>query len=51
MNNYDVMLSLEKRINDGEWLSHIENKMLIELQKYFYGDGMKDSNTDDKTNG
>lgn len=35
--DYDLMLKLEKRINEGERLNQIENYLLIKLQKYFYG--------------
>ena len=35
--NHEIMMNLEKRIVDGEKLSAIENKMLIELQNYYYG--------------
>lgn len=35
--NYQVLLDLEKKVLAGEKLSYHENKMLIILQKYYYG--------------
>lgn len=36
--NYQILLDLQRRVDNGEALSDIENKILLELSKYYYGD-------------